>query len=420
MQLLNGRWIRTMIFDHIGYAVNNIREAQKAFASVGQYFGEPVADEFRHVEICFNNGPDRAIELIAPLDEKSPVSDILRKRGNSPYHICFVTDNIEKEIERLCKEGFMPLEKPAPAVAFGGKRVCFLFHRAMGLMELVEEYRKPLVTICCITYNHGPYIRKTLEGFLEQQADFPVRILIHDDASEDDTISILREYEQRYSFIDVMYEERNQFSRGVNIAFDIMLPRVESKYVAICEGDDYWTDPHKLSRQIGFMETNDACVMTVHNGVKKDCDTQEETVINPFKITKYLDDEEMFMAFMNNPPTASFVLKRDVITGYPDFVREAPVVDDVLRLYYHSKGRVFYFDDVMCCRQVNHDFSWNRLIQEDAGLYEDYVRRILVFYEQYDKYTSLKYHDLICRVVHKIKRRYYHLSGKELSSRGDA
>ena len=408
-----------MTFDHIGYAVKNISKAVNAFEMMGVKFCEPVKDEHRHIEVCFAADSGCRVELIAPLDDNSPISNILEKRGNTPYHMCFITDDMENEIERLCAEGYILIERPAMAVAFGGKRTCFLFHKDIGLVELVEEYRRPLVTICCITFNHGPYLRKTLEGFLRQETDFPVRILIHDDASDDDTISILREYEQRYHNVDVIYEEKNQFSRGVNIAFDILLPKIESKYIAICEGDDYWTDSHKLARQIEFMEMNSDCIMTVHNGVKKCCDTMVETVINPFKTTKYLDDEEMFMAFMNNPPTASFVLRRDGLENYPDFIREAPVVDDVLRLYLYSKGRVFYFDDVMCCRHVNHDFSWNRLIQEDAELYENYVRRILDFYVKYDSYTSLKYHDLILQVMRKITSRYRHISGKELASGGD-
>ena len=139
-------------------------------------------------------------------------------------------------------------------------------------------------------------------------------------------------------------------------------------------------------------------------------------MINPFVTAKYLDDKEMFMAFMNNPPTASFVLRMDVLDDYPAFIREAPVADDVLRLYFYSKGRIFYFDDVMCCRHINHDFSWNWLIQEDVGLYENYVRRILAFYMEYDSYTSFKYHDLILEVMHKIKRRFYHISGREIVS----
>ena len=408
-----------MTFDHIGYAVKDINEAQKVFNFMGIIFDDPIVDEVRHVQISLSTNSKTVIELIAPLDGNSPVSDILQKSGNSPYHICYVTNDIETDYEKLRSEGFLPLENPAPSVVFGGKKVCFLFHKNIGLLELAEEYRNPLVTICCITYNHGPYLRKTLEGFLNQEADFPYKILIHDDASDDDTISILKEYEQRYSCIEVMYETQNQFSKGVNIAFDILLPMIKSKYIAICEGDDYWTDPHKLSKQIGFMEANHDCVMSVHNGIKKDCVTDEDTVINPFAISKYLEDEEMFMAFMNNPPTASFVLRKDILDNYPEFLRKAPVLDDVIRLFFYSKGRVFYFDDVMCCRYVNHEFSWNSLILEDKSLYEDYVRRILAFYAEYDNYTSNKYHDLIIKTVRKIKGRYYHLTGKEINSGED-
>ena len=116
----------------------------------------------------------------------------------------------------------------------------------------------PLVSVCCITYNHASFIRKCLDGFLMQQTDFPIEILIHDDCSTDGTTEIIREYEAKYpDLIFPLYEEENQYSMGGAGKMDLYnYTRARGKYIAYCEGDDYWTDPLKLQKQVDFMEAN--------------------------------------------------------------------------------------------------------------------------------------------------------------------
>ena len=117
----------------------------------------------------------------------------------------------------------------------------------------------PLVSVCCLTYNHAPFVRDCLEGILAQQTSFPIEVLIHDDASTDGTDAIIRQYEQRYpEIVFPMYEEENQFKRGYANKMDIEFNynRARGKYIAYCEGDDYWTEPLKLQRQVEFMETH--------------------------------------------------------------------------------------------------------------------------------------------------------------------
>lgn len=116
----------------------------------------------------------------------------------------------------------------------------------------------PLVSISCITYNHAPYIRECLEGFLMQQCDFEYEILIHDDASTDGTSDIIREYQEKYpEIIKPIIQTENQWSqgvRGINAKFNFS--RAQGRYIALCEGDDYWTDPLKLQKQVDFLEAN--------------------------------------------------------------------------------------------------------------------------------------------------------------------
>ena len=133
----------------------------------------------------------------------------------------------------------------------------------------------PLVSICCITYNHAQFIRKCLDGFLMQQTDFPIEILIHDDCSTDGTTEIIREYEAKYpELIFPLYEEENQYQHGKAAEIDFYnYRRARGKYIAYCEGDDYWTDPLKLQKQVDFMETNPEYSVCFHDCQKYDVRT---------------------------------------------------------------------------------------------------------------------------------------------------
>lgn len=127
---------------------------------------------------------------------------------------------------------------------------------------------QPLVSICCLTYNHAPFVRKCLDGFLMQETTFPVEILIHDDASTDGTDTIVREYAAKYpDRIFPLYEDENKFSHGYQGKMDITFnySRAKGKYIATCEGDDCWTDPLKLQKQVDFMEAHPDYSVCFHN-----------------------------------------------------------------------------------------------------------------------------------------------------------
>lgn len=114
-----------------------------------------------------------------------------------------------------------------------------------------------LVSICTLAYNHGKYIRQCLESLVTQVTDFPYEVIVHDDASTDDTASIIREYELKYpDIVKPIYQKENQYSKGISIGATHIYPRAEGKYIAECEGDDWWTDPYKLQKQVDFLESH--------------------------------------------------------------------------------------------------------------------------------------------------------------------
>lgn len=119
--------------------------------------------------------------------------------------------------------------------------------------------QKPLVSVWCTTYNHEPYIRQCLEGFVLQKTNFRFEVIVHDDASTDGTADIVCEYAKKYpEIIKPILQQENQYSKhddSIQRAIDAAMSPM-SKYVAMCEGDDYWIDPYKLQKQVDFLETH--------------------------------------------------------------------------------------------------------------------------------------------------------------------
>ena len=120
-----------------------------------------------------------------------------------------------------------------------------------------------LVTIICLVYNHEPYLRQCLDGFVMQKTDFKIEAIVHDDCSTDNSRAIIQEYAEKYpSIIIPVYESENQYSKigfsGIN---KLLEPYIHGKYIAFCEGDDYWTDPLKLQKQVNYLEIHPECGM---------------------------------------------------------------------------------------------------------------------------------------------------------------
>ncbi len=273
-----------------------------------------------------------------------------------------------------------------------------------------------LVSIVCITYNHEAFIKDALEGFLHQNVDFKYEVIVHDDASTDRTPQIIKEYEEKYPEIfQCIYENKNQFSIDGGIKmFMNLLKACQGRYIAFCEGDDFWIDNHKLQIQIDWMESHPEYFMTAHNALRIDYKKYTLTTINPYASEKEISQEELIMRYNGNLPTASMIMRDDIKNMEPFFL-ECGVGDIPIQLYSMSKGKIYYFDRIMSIYRYNHNGSWcaNILGSDSEKVILHYARMIRFAYK-YDCYTKKKYcrliHDLVLNYLFAIINRCSHLS----------
>ena len=225
-----------------------------------------------------------------------------------------------------------------------------------------EGNSRILVTIQCLTYNHEPYIRETLDGFVMQKTSFRFEAIVHDDASKDKTADIIREYEYNYpQIIKPIYQKENQYSKGISIFKEFIVPRMRGKYIAVCEGDDYWIDLHKLQKQYNYMESHPECSFCFSNGFiedQEDCSrkvfipsSEEEKRVYIPQSRQMKLKESLDYKFV---PTASFFYPRKLLLQMPDSYWKRYCAGDLkARLYFGSKGTIYYFDDKMCIYRKN-------------------------------------------------------------------
>ena len=226
--------------------------------------------------------------------------------------------------------------------------------------------KMPLVSISCITYNHGAYIRRAMDSFLSQKTNFPFEILVHDDASTDDTQAILKEYEARYpGLIRPIYRTENQYSKGIcNVSGAFNFPRARGKYIAMCEGDDYWCDDRKLQLQADYMEAHPECSMCFHAAkIITESKAFVRREIRPYHQSRVVPAAEV----INKPynyPTASLFFKTELGKNLPDWYHNYPIGDIPTHLFMAAHGSIYYFDRFMSVYRLGVATSWTTSMQQ--------------------------------------------------------
>lgn len=248
-----------------------------------------------------------------------------------------------------------------------------------------------MVSICCLAYNHEKYIGRCLDSFLAQKTDFAYEVLIHDDASADGTAEIIKDYAERYpNLIKPIFQSVNQYSQGICITRKFQHPRIRGKYVALCEGDDYWCDEKKLQTQVSYMENHKECSMTCSaiqridgDGVflrnesikEEDCDLETTDVI------------ERGGYYISTP---SIVVKSSIYVDTPEFRTIADVEDYPLQLLAAAKGSIHYFAAPMAAWRTAHEGSWSYKQNQKVNLNHFYCEDRWL--REFDRYFQYQYH----------------------------
>lgn len=248
---------------------------------------------------------------------------------------------------------------------------------------------KPVVSICCITYNHEPYIEDALEGFLIQQTDFPFEILIHDDASTDATAEIIREYARVYpKLIKPIYQTVNQYSRvrAMNPTFNY--PRAKGDYIALCEGDDYWTCPDKLKKQVAVLSKDQSISLIFHPSEIKRYSSIKKNMTTTIHPLGRWDENILFYEGGSSAPTASLLFRTEHIKSLPEWLYEAPVGDMPLKLLLASRGGIYFIHDVMSVRRLGVPGSWNSRVRGNKQHETKYLQGMLKMLSQFNHYSG--------------------------------
>lgn len=263
------------------------------------------------------------------------------------------------------------------------------------------------VSVICNAYNHGPYIRDALEGFVSQKTNFNYEVLIHDDASTDNTADIIREYEKKYpELIKPIYQIENQYSKGVNITKTFHLPRLKGKYVALCEGDDYWTDQEKLQKQYDAMEAHPELDICAHAVSKVQASNGRLICyIAPSDKETVLSTEEVIAGGGGFVATNSLFYRRELLEEKPEFRKYCPI-DYSLQIHGALRGGMLYLPDNMAVYRFLVPGSWTKRLanREYADAQRCEINRML---DMVDDETNKEYTEIIHRAKLESDFMYY-------------
>ena len=266
-----------------------------------------------------------------------------------------------------------------------------------------KEWDKPMVSVRCLAYNHEKYIRETLDGFMMQETNFPFEVIVHDDASTDRTVEIIREYEAKFpKIIKPIYETENQFSKGNGTLRRIVNEACKGEYIAYCEGDDYWCDKYKLQRQFDALNNHQGCTLCTHvvqqvseNGSILQQQHPQKDLFNS-EIIEQETFAEALIAKQSYPfQTSSFFLRASLIRENNNFFDFPGNGDEKIMRLCLNYGKTYFINEVMSCYRIQSVGSWSYRCKKDKKIRLKSLSSLLELEEQFDKYSHYRFHNFI-------------------------
>ena len=253
--------------------------------------------------------------------------------------------------------------------------------------EKMKKGNEIVCSVLCMTYNHEKFIRYALDGFVSQKSNYNFEVIVCDDASTDNTPEIIKEYVTKYPdlFIPV-FEKENRFYQMRELQ-DSLVSKARGRYIAMCEGDDYWTDPYKLQKQIDVMENNPEIMLCYTSYKVVDFDNKEMyyEIAENHKKESYTGDLLPLLLGHNFVQYPSPVFRKEVF--YNSIYKENPSwLDYSICLTAASLGNGYYIDESTCCyrrhssnvtssgwivneQDIIHRYFWKKFLQHKLREY---------------------------------------------------
>ena len=279
-----------------------------------------------------------------------------------------------------------------------------------------------LVSINCITYNQENYIGDAIESFLMQITDFNYEILIGEDCSSDNTKKIVDRYVEKYpDKIKVITSDQNVGARKNSLR---LIDNSQGKYIAECEGDDYWIDPYKLQKQVDYMEEHPECTLCLHAAeIIKAPNRKIGRVQKPYNRNTICPMKDVISRGGGFCATASLFYPKKLMENPPDFYVNAPVGDYPMQMLLASHGYAYYMDDCMAVYRSGVEGSWNKRMISGGNVRQKIIQvneGLVQLLEGFNEYTNNKYSGEIEKNMQKIKYEIFVLKrvGKEQNNSG--
>lgn len=262
-----------------------------------------------------------------------------------------------------------------------------------------------LVSINCTTYNHGNYIADAIESFLMQKTDFAYEILIGEDCSQDNTKEIVESYAEKYpGKIRVITSEKNVGARKNSIR---LLNNSKGEFIAECEGDDYWTDPHKLQKQIDYMLNNPNCSLTFHaTEIIIAPNKKTGMIVKPYTESRKSPIEDIIVGGGGFFSTGSMVYRKKFMENPPEFYLTAPIGDYPMQMLLASQGDAYYFDDCMSAYRSGVKGSWTESTNNSKNVRGNIIKvneGIIQLLDGFNSHTNNEYANQVNRVKLKLE-----------------
>ena len=247
------------------------------------------------------------------------------------------------------------------------------------------------VSILCSVYNHEKYLEECLNSLVNQKTNFKYEILVHDDCSADNSKKIIAKFYQKYpDKIIPFYEKENQYSKGVKINKEILIPKMKGKYFCFCEGDDYWIDENKLQKQYDFLEEHQDYSLCIHNSIGVNKDSIKVSDITPLKDGGDLTCEDFIInggGFVSTNSLFSRTTYAKNLPKYFDFM----TLDYIWQIYLSSCGKTYCFKEKMSAYRIESDGSWTTRVYNNPEKFSKIEEKIIKSLELFNKETNYQF-----------------------------